>query len=79
MLAPQSPDAPAELGTCLADAARESRDTILAKDAIEHLHRAIELDDARPDWEEFRRFRPHQREQIEARIAEAAKRLVGHS
>ena len=75
-LYPQSPEAHADLGTCLLDAGRESPDTALLTKAVEHLRRALELDNARPGWEELRRFRPRQREQIEGQIAEASD-LVG--
>ena len=71
-LYPQSPEAHADLGTCLLDAARESPDAALLTEAMEHLRRALELDDARPSWEELRRFRPRQRKQIESQIAEAS-------
>ncbi|HUU85044.1 MAG TPA: O-antigen ligase family protein [Phycisphaerae bacterium] len=71
-LYPQSPEAHADLGAALLDAARESRNAVMLGNAVKHLQRALDLDDARPEWEELRRLRLQQREDIEARIAEAA-------
>lgn len=74
-LYPQSPDAHADLGRCLLETARDSRDAGLLTEAADHLRRALDLDDARPSWEELRRLRPHQRQEIEANLAEATRLL----
>lgn len=74
-LYPQSPEAHADLGSCLLAVARESRIADLLTEAADHLRRALELDGARPSWEELRRLRPRQRQDIEAKIAETVRLL----
>ena len=71
-LYPQSPNAQADLGTALLDAGRDSGDASLLSQAVTHLTRALELDDARPGWEKLRRMPTRRREQIQARINEAS-------
>ena len=70
-LYPQSPDGQADLGTCLLDAGRKTWDAETLTDARRHLVLALELDDARPEWEELRRLPQRRREEIQAGIDDA--------
>ena len=57
-LYPNSPEAHADLGRCLLNAGRETNDRPALIEAAEHLQQALDLDDARPQWERYRRLRP---------------------
>ncbi len=71
-LYPQSPDAHADLGATLLDVGRANDDRALLRQAADHLGEALQLDDARPAWEELRRMPPRERERIRTLLAEAA-------
>jgi hypothetical protein len=47
-------------------------DASVLSQAVNHLTRALELDDARPAWERLRRMPTRRREEIQARINEAS-------
>ncbi|MCP4246858.1 MAG: O-antigen ligase family protein [bacterium] len=75
-LYPNSPEAHADLGRCLRNVGRETNDRPTFTRAAEHLQRALDLDDARPEWERYRRLRPKQREEIEDTLADVEKLQV---
>ncbi|MFQ5491221.1 MAG: O-antigen ligase family protein [Phycisphaerae bacterium] len=64
-LYPESPSAHADMGEMLLQAGR-------AEDAVEPLTRALALDQARPAWEELRRFSNSRRAKIERQLKTAA-------
>jgi hypothetical protein len=70
-LYPQSPAAQADLGTALLNAGKSTMDDEMLSQALQHLTRALDLDEARPDWEELRRMPVRRRQEIETQIAEA--------
>jgi tetratricopeptide (TPR) repeat protein len=72
-LYPQSPDAHSDLGSTLLDASRESGDFDALSRAVEHLNRALELDDSRPEWEQLRRLSDRRRQEIKTQILEASR------
>jgi hypothetical protein len=74
-LYPQSPDAHADLGSCLLDVGREPPDPALLTEAIQHLNQALALDEARPEWEELRRLPKRKKDEIQRKIIEAAELL----
>ncbi|MHC4067205.1 MAG: O-antigen ligase family protein, partial [Planctomycetota bacterium] len=78
-LYPRSPEAHAELGATLLEAARGAVDAEMAQEAVQHLRRALALDDARPTWEVLRRFRPRRRDELQARVEEAASLADGRT
>ncbi|MCH7814023.1 MAG: O-antigen ligase family protein [Planctomycetes bacterium] len=76
-LYPNSPKAHADLGHCLLNAGRESNDRPTLIEAAQHLQHALDLDDARPEWERFRRLRPKQRQGIEDALGDVQTILAG--
>jgi hypothetical protein len=56
-------------------AGQAARDPAQLREAIDTFRTALALDAARPAWETIRRFRPAEREQIEARIRQAQRDL----
>ncbi len=74
-LYPQSPEAHAELGACLLDAARLSADPGQLTEARKHLTRALDLDTARPSWETMRRLPARRLESIRKQIDESSRLL----
>ena len=46
------------------NAGRETNDRPALVEAARHLQQALDLDDARPQWERYRRLRPKQRQEI---------------
>ena len=67
-LYPQSPTAHADLGQALLAAGHLA-------DAVNHLSVALNLDDARPEWEELRRLPTGRRDELQTQIAEASALL----
>lgn len=67
---PSGPSGYVALADCLSDFGAVAADRALLSKAIEAYKRALELDDARPEWETIRRMRPAEREAIASRIVE---------
>ncbi|MBI4719508.1 MAG: O-antigen ligase family protein [Planctomycetes bacterium] len=62
---PLDPDGVAALADREREAAAATNDQNLARRAAVHYRQALELDDARPEWEKLRRLPPHERRRIE--------------
>ena len=82
-LYPQNPRGLVSLADCQLAAGRATLrkvggahpSAVYLRDAVIHYSRALELDEQRPSWEVFRRFRDDQRRTIEGNI-ETAQRLL---
>ncbi|GJM24034.1 MAG: hypothetical protein DHS20C16_04490 [Phycisphaerae bacterium] len=74
-LYPSRPMSYVELADCLVEVPTCSTLT----QAVMHLRRAIELDDARPEWEEVRRFSSRIKTEIEARIQRIEQLIEDHA
>ena len=74
-LYPQNPRGLVSLADCQLAAGEATHSRDLLRDAVIHYSRALELDEQRPSWEVFRRFRDDQRRTIEGNI-ETAQRLL---
>ena len=69
-LYPTDPASHELLGDCLAAMGRSERETDALRRAVTHYRKALEIDDARPEWETIRRLRPAQREALRTAITE---------
>jgi len=72
-LYPQSPEAHADLGLSLLDVARHRPTSEQLAEARHHLQRTLDLDNARPTWEQIRRLPPRRRQQIQQAIEETTR------
>ncbi len=78
-LYPADPGGYVSLADCQLEAGEALPSDDLLRDAVHSYDRAVELDDARPEWEIIRGFKERERQEIDTKTHRANRLLAGES